>query len=63
MLTSTVFPKDIDLLTATIEELQDHLMKGNLTSVHLVEEYLVSGIRLRCDHGSSEWCGRRFLVL
>jgi hypothetical protein len=38
---STPFPKDIDLLTATIQELQEHLTKGNVTSVQLVEEYMV----------------------
>lgn len=38
---STAFPKHIDLLTTTIQELQEHLTKGNVTSVQLVEEYLV----------------------
>lgn len=36
------FPQQINLLTATIRDLQDHLASGAITSVQLVEEYLVS---------------------
>lgn len=39
---SSAFPKDVDLPTTTIRELQDHLAKGHFTSVQLVEQYLVS---------------------
>ncbi|KAJ9102355.1 hypothetical protein QFC21_002755 [Naganishia friedmannii] len=34
------FPRDVDLLTATIQDLQGHLRKGTLTSVQLVAEYI-----------------------
>ncbi|KAJ9098033.1 hypothetical protein QFC20_006064 [Naganishia adeliensis] len=37
---SSAFPKGVDLLTATIQELQDHLAKGHFSSVQLVEQYL-----------------------
>lgn len=35
------FPPQINLLTATIQELQGHLCNGLITSVQLVQEYLV----------------------
>jgi hypothetical protein len=36
------FPKDINLLTATIQDLQACLKNGSVTSVQLTKEYLVS---------------------
>lgn len=38
------FPRQINLLTATIQELQGHLTSGLVTSVQLTQEYLVSHI-------------------
>lgn len=38
---SSAFPKDINLLTATIQELQGQLAHGLVTSVQLVENYSV----------------------
>jgi hypothetical protein len=35
------FPAEIDLLTATIQELQNHLTSGLITSQQLILEYLV----------------------
>jgi hypothetical protein len=35
------FPAQIDLLTATIQELQSHLSNGLITSQQLTQEYLV----------------------
>ncbi|KAI5453073.1 hypothetical protein NCC49_006102 [Naganishia albida] len=49
-LLSMSFPRNIDLTTATIQELQDDLAKGKVTSVQLVEEYLANdqqGLKLR----------------
>lgn len=48
-LLSMTFPRNIDLTTATIQELQDDLAKGKVTSVQLVEEYLVSHICRRVE--------------
>lgn len=39
------FPQQIDLLSATIRDLQGHLASGLSTSVQLVNEYLVSRYR------------------
>lgn len=41
MSASSAFPKDVNLLTATIEELQGQLAHGRVTSVQLVENYSV----------------------
>lgn len=38
------FPLQINLLTATIQELQSHLASGMITSVQLTQEYLVGRI-------------------
>jgi hypothetical protein len=35
------FPSEINLLTATIQELQNHLSSGLITSQQLIVEYLV----------------------
>lgn len=38
----TGFPEEINLLTATIQDLQAWLKNGSVTSVQLTKEYLVS---------------------
>jgi hypothetical protein len=43
----TPFPSTINLLAATIQEFQNHLRDGTITSVQLVSEYLVSIILLQ----------------
>lgn len=40
--TTTGFPSEINLLTATIQDLQAYLKNGSVTSVQLTKEYLVS---------------------
>lgn len=37
----TSFPGDVDLLEATVQQIQRHLRRGKFTSVQLVKEYLV----------------------
>jgi hypothetical protein len=39
------FPSEIDVLSVTIQELQQFLTNGTVTSVQLVQKYLVSSTR------------------
>jgi hypothetical protein len=43
------FPAEVDVLTATIKDLQEYLSNGTITSVQLTQHYLVRLRRLLID--------------
>lgn len=50
----SIFPSEIDLLTATVQQLQHHLRKGSFNSAQLVKEYLVSSNSRTIDKPDAE---------